>query len=102
MKCFKGEYEVTKRTTQEQEEKEPELIECNEYDDVCVSTYMRTDVTIIDGPEETYLAGSWYKGCDKKGSRGLEVFDGEESDGCIELKDENTKHIGIKVCNIKA
>ena len=52
--------------------------------------------------EVTYLAGSWEKGCHKKGSRGLEMFGGEESDRCIELTDENTKHIGIKVCNINS
>ena len=52
--------------------------------------------------EVTYLAGSWEKGCDKKGSRGLEMFGGEESDRCIELTDENTKHIDIKVCNINS
>ena len=75
---------------------------CTEYDDVCVSLYVRTDSTIKDGPEVTYLAGSWQKGCDKKGSRGLEMFGGEESDRCIELTDENTKHIGIKVCNINS
>ena len=94
---------VTKNTTREQKEKEPELKECiKEYHDVCVSLYMRTDSTIKDGPERTYLAGSWEKGCGKKGSRGLEVFGGEESDRCIELKDEHLKHVGIKVCNINA
>jgi hypothetical protein len=59
LKCFKGELKVTKNTTREQKEKEPELKECHEYDDVCVSTNVRTDWTIIDGPEQTYLAGSW-------------------------------------------
>ena len=58
---------------------------------------MRTDSTIKYGPD----AGSWAKGCDKKGNY-LEMFGGEESDRCIELTDENTKHIGIKVCNINS
>ena len=99
MKCFKGKFEVTKNTSRE---KELELKECTEYDDVCVSLYMRTDTTIEDGREVTYLAGSWEKGCGKKGSRGLEVFGGEESDRCIELKDEDLKHVGLKVCNINS
>ena len=89
-----------KNTTRE--EKEPELIECWEAADVCISSNFRTDTRIIDGPEYTQLAGGWYKGCGKKGSRGLEVFAGEESDRCIELKDEHLKHVTLKVCNINA
>ena len=93
---------MVKNTSREQKEKEPELKECTEYDDVCVSLYVRTDSTIEDGPVQTYLAGSWEKWCGKKGSRGLEVFGGEESDRCIELKDEHLKHVTIKVCNINS
>ena len=92
---------VTKNTTREQK---AELKECpKEYHDVCVSTNVRTDWTSdTDGPEQTYLAGSWQKGCGQKGRRGLDMFGGEESDRCIELTDENTKYITIKVCNINA
>ena len=66
LKCYKGELEITKDTTQKEKDKEPELVDCNEADHVCVSQYIRTDVIFDSGTGETMLAGGWSKSCIEK------------------------------------
>ena len=48
LKCYKGQLRITKDTTQEQKEIEPELADCDDRGDAvaCASTYAVTDVTI--------------------------------------------------------
>ena len=96
LQCYKGEYRPTKDTTQEQTEKKPELRNCTGTDQVCISSYVRTDTIIKDGKwEETLLAGSWMKDCVTKGDRNLnDLFGENQSDRCEE-ENEGKEHIKV-------
>ena len=96
LQCYKGEYRPTKDTTQEQTEKKPELRNCTGTDQVCISSYVRTDTIIKDGKgEETLLAGGWMKRCMTKGHRKLKDLFGENrSDRCVE-ENEGKEHIKV-------
>ena len=99
------------------EEKEPELKDCREADDVCTSMYAKTNVNYYFGPHNiTALAGSWAKFCAKSGSGGdlaLLTYFGEDprdirdrSDRCVELKvqpfNSSNPQTMWRVCNINA
>ena len=88
LKCYKGVLQVAKDTTQEQMEKKPKLGDCA-ADEVCVSTYFKTDIKTDDWARDAYhLAGGWEKGCEKKGGPHLTKEFGEDhSDRCAEPKD---------------
>ena len=89
-KCYIGELEVTKETTQEEKKMKPKLGDCeNIYHNLCFSVAhnVQTDNT-------STLAGSWAKYCTEKGP-GLTTFLGEGvTDGCVEHP--------AKVSNIEA
>jgi len=94
LQCYEGEYTLTKDKTQEQTEKQPELRNCTGTDQVCISSYVRTDTIFKDGKgEETLLAGGWNKGCVTKGDPDLTDLVGEnQSDRCVE-ENEGKEHI---------
>ena len=93
LKCYKGQLRVTKDTTQEQMEIEPELVDCDETGVACASYYAKTDLTT---GSEVSLAGTWGKICAEKSEYITEKFGEELSDGCVEHKE------GKRVCNIEA
>ena len=100
IECYKGQLFVTKNTNKEEKEKEPKLKACGE-NQVCFSTYFRTDVTT--GKGETILAGSWKKRCKEKSAKEISEHFGEDlSDQCVTLKEEAKEKAGIKVCTINA
>ena len=96
LQCYEGGYTPTKDTKQEQTEKKPELRNCTGTDQVCISSYVRTDTIIKDGKgEETLLAGSWMKDCVTKGDRNLnDLFGENQSDRCEE-ENEGKEHIKV-------
>ena len=98
------------------EEKEPELKDCREADDVCTSMYAKTNVNYYFGPHNiTALAGSWAKGCGKSGDPDLALLNyfGEDwqdirdrPDRCVEIKgqplNQSNHQSRWQVCNINA
>ena len=96
LQCYDGGYTPTKDTKLEQTKKKPELHNCTGTDQVCISSYVRTDTIIKDGKgEETLLAGSWMKDCVTKGDRNLnDLFGENQSDRCEE-ENEGKEHIKV-------
>ena len=72
---------ITKDTTQDQKEKEPELEDCLNRD-VCFSVYAKTNITY----EDTTNTGSWKKSCHESGRIAdiKELFVEDLSDQCVE------------------
>ena len=87
LKCYSG-YSAGAR------QKEPRLEDCDRNEDLCISSYAKTDLKA----RKIIPAGTWGKGCDqsgvRSGDRSLEDFNGDFSERCIEST------YGLTVCNL--
>lgn len=82
LKCYRGKFDSTEGAKQSAHwPREPALVECNRYEDVCYSGYAETEVNAGDG---ILPAGTWIKDCAEKSY--IRDFDDIQSDRCIESK----------------
>ena len=71
-------------------EVEPKLVDCKGNQDVCASSYVKTDMYYIDTDVIATPAGSWKKFCVHKSNPGIsKLFVDGASDQCI--RGEETK-----------
>ena len=93
LKCYKREvFDPTNPTDQGLNSMEPILVDCKENEDVCVSSFVKTEVIWPSGA--TAPAGTWNKNCVNRlemlrsntfsNEEKKEFVDGK-SDHCIEL-----------------
>ena len=92
LKCYKGNFLSNDKSAKPME---PKLVDCKGNEDVCASSYAKTDLYFEYGFEDP--AGSWEKSCFKKSK--LPEFGDGASDRCIESK-KNVKVRYINPCFI--
>ena len=83
LKCYEG----TFLNIKDAQPIEPKLVDCKRNQDVCGSSYAKTDVTSEDG--FVFPAGTWDKHCYEKSDIPemiLKEFGNGVSDQCIERK----------------
>ena len=90
LKCYGGEFQNHPGARQ----KNPRLKDCDRNEDLCTSSYAKTDLKA----RKEIPAGSWEKSCIQSGvrigDRRLEDFNGDFSERCIEST------LGLTVCNL--
>jgi len=96
LKCYKG---------QSDKSNEPILVDCQRNEDVCVSSFTKTEV-ILDhrgNAGDPIPAGSWDKNCFIRSNlphifEELREFDNDQSDRCIEIKSSFVKSGKLVAC----